>query len=156
MEKVEVDNARGKPVGVADYLMDLSAHLVQSLNTRTVSIVFPMYMAPSFSGFHSMDQTPLSVTSRDEIIAEIEGFLQANPKFYTKIVDMSADIEPNNSCAKVWIRRTDTGLEDGRALETLMQFSWTLRDGEWLCEGYQGVRSFPFYGGSDEPAVNGL
>jgi hypothetical protein len=156
MEKVEDDKPKGEPVGVADHLMDLSTHLVQSLNTRTVSIVFPMYMDPSFSGFHSMDQTPWSVTSRDEIVAEIEAFLQANPKFHTKIMDMSADVDPNNTSAKIWIRRTDTGLEDGRALETLMQFTWTLRDGEWLCEGYQGVRSFPFYVGSDGPAANRL
>lgn len=140
---------------VANHLMDLSSHLVESLTTRTFHIVATMYMLPEFGGYHSMDQTPLSATNRDEVVLLMDEFLKANPDFHTEILDMSVDID-STSTAKVWMRRTDTGLAEGPNRETLMQLSWVLRDGEWLCDGYQGVRSFPFFGGDDAPSGGGI
>lgn len=102
-----------------------------------------------------MDQTAWSVSSRDQLISQMDEFLKMNPNFHTEILDMSVDID-STSTAKVWIRRTDTGLVQGPNKETLMQLSWVLRDEEWLCEGYQGVRSFPFYGGNDVPGGGGI
>jgi hypothetical protein len=140
---------------IADHLMDLSSRLVDSLNTRTFHLLAPIYMLPDFGGFHAMDQTPWFVGSRDEIISQIDEFLKMNPNYHTEILDMSVDID-SASTAKVWVRRTDKGLADGPNRETLMQFAWVFRDEEWLCEGYQGVRSFPFYGGDDAPDGGGL
>ena len=103
-----------------------------------------------------MDQTPWSIGSRDEIIAQMAEFLKANPDFHTEVLDMSVDIE-SPSTAKVWMRRTDKGLAEGPNRETLMQFAWVCRGEEgWFCEGYQGVRSFPFFGGEDVVEGGGL
>jgi hypothetical protein len=140
-------------VKIANHLSDLSSHMIRALNTRTFSIVAPMYMVATFSGDHLMDQSTWSLTSRDEVIAHIEEFLKMNPDFFTEILDISVDIEPDSQAAHVWIRRTDSGLADGPTRETLMQLAWRLADGEWVCVGYQGVRSFPLFGGLDSPVA---
>lgn len=139
----------------ADHLMDCSTHLVNSLNTRTFHLVAPIYMVPNFGGSHLMDQTPWFIGSRDEIISQMEEFLKTNPDFHTEILDMSVDLD-STTTAKVWVRRTDEGLAEGPKRETLMQLAWVYRDGEWLCDGYQGVRSFPFFGGDDAAARGGV
>jgi hypothetical protein len=102
-------------VNAVDHLMNLSSHLVDSLNTRAFHIAAPMYMVADFGGSHSIDQTPWSVSSRDEIISEMYEFLKMNPDFHTEILDMSVDID-STSTAKVWVRRTDTGLAHGMIL----------------------------------------
>ena len=140
-------------VKLADHLSDLSTHMILALNTRTFGIVAPMYMVATFSGDHLMDQNTWNLTSRDEVIAHIEDFLKMNPDFFTQILDISVAIEPDSDAAKVWIRRTDSGLADGPTRETLMELAWRLMDGEWVCVGYQGVRSFPLYGGLDSPVA---
>lgn len=142
-------------VKIADHLRDLSTHLIQSIQNPTFSIVAPMYMIPNFSGEHLMDQSDWRATSRDEIIALMEDFVTANPDFYSEILDISVDVDPSCQAAKVWIRRTDAGLAEGPTRETLMQLAWQLKDGEWVCVGYQGVRSFPFYGGLDDSKSGG-
>lgn len=167
--RLVVSQTEQKMASVADHLMNLSTHLIESLNTRTFGIVAPMYMVPTFSGSHLMDQTDWALASRDEVVAQIEEWLEKNPNFHTEIVDISVNTIAETNTAYVWIRRTDTGLAQGPNRETLMQLTWALRDGEWVCEGYQvcivafhrrlltipttfkGVRSFPFYGGIDEP-----
>lgn len=141
-------------VKIADHLSNLSSHMIEALNTRTFSIVAPMYMVATFSGDHLMDQSDWNLTSRDEVIAYIEEFLKVNPKFHTEILDISVDVEPDSDAAKVWIRRTDNGLADGPTRETLMQLAWRFTDDEWVCVGYQGVRSFPLFGGVDSPVAD--
>jgi hypothetical protein len=71
---------------VADHLRDLSSRLIDCLNTRTFHVVDAMYLT-----LHKVE------------------YLKANPNYRTEILDMSVHIE-STSTAKVWVRRTVTGL----------------------------------------------
>lgn len=94
-----------------------------------------------------MDDDSWTVDTREAIISQIEQFFTENPDFHTEILDMSVELDDACSEASVWIRRTDVGLAEGPRRETVMQFLWVRKGLEWFCSGYQGVRSFPFYGG---------
>ena len=141
---------------VTDHLKELSSRLIESLNTRTYHLVAPMYMDQKFGGSHLMDATPSwSIVDRDDIVLRMVEYLKRNPSYHTEIQDISVHIE-SPSRAKVWIRRTVTGLAEGHDRETLAQLAWVLKYGRWLLEGYQGMRGFSFYGGDHMPGLGGI
>lgn len=131
-----------------EHLKFLSRQLINALNTKTFSDAANLLMVQNFSGFHGQDDDNLVATSRAELIETIEGFLDSNPNFHSDILDTSAEVDEHLGIGKVSILRTDTGLAEGPNRETFMELSWIRNGNEWFCNGYQGLRSFPYYASS--------
>lgn len=128
-----------------EHLKFLSKQLIIALNTRTFRETANKLMVPNFSGFHEQDNENLTASDRETLIELMEGFSRENPNFYSDILDMNVEVDEKQGIGRVSMIRTDTGLAEGPDKETFMELSWIKQGSEWLCNGYQGLRHFPYY-----------